>query len=125
MIVTARPVRAVDLDSFADLTAIPVVAVRWVGSDLEVEFASDLAADIVSKVCQRMESRNANEETLRNQAIAALQNNRTDIATNEQWLVNNPTAPAVTRALVEQSTRHARQLNGLIRQLLGQLDGTD
>ena len=128
MIVKARerPARSIDLDSFADLTPIPVSSIDWVADGvLAVEFASDLTPAVASAVQQRIESRNLNEETLRNQAIIALQNNRADIATNEQWLVNNPAAPAVTRALVEQSTRQARQINGIIRQLLGLLDGTD
>ena len=126
MIVTGSPVREVDVDSFADITPTVVVAIDW-GPDgvLQVEFASDLTAIEVAAVQRRMASRNTNEEELRRLAEVALANNRADIATNEQWLANNPAAPAVTRALVEQSTRQARQVNGLIRVMLGFLDGID
>jgi len=126
VIVTAKPVGGVDYGDFTAVTSIAVVGIRWVGEGfIEVEFASDLTPAEVTQVEQRIQSRNPNELTLRLQALTALQNNRADIATNEQWLTNNPTAPAMTRALVEQSTRQARQVIGVIRMLLGELDGTN
>jgi hypothetical protein len=126
MIVTARPVRDIDTDSFTDLTPVAVTGLEWGGDgSAEVTFASDLTAAEQAAVQRRMMSRNANEEELRRLAEVAMVNNRADIAINDTWLANNPGAAAVTRALVEQSTRQARQLNGVIRQLLGLLDGTD
>jgi len=116
MIVTGSPKREVDADSFADLTPTAVTGIDW-GPDgvLQVNFASDLTALEVAAVQRRMASRNANEETLQEQAIQALQNNRDFLAigtpTNAQVL-------AQVRALT-------RQNNGIIRQLLGFLDGTD
>lgn len=128
MIVTAlgRPARSIDVDAFTDLTPVAVLSMDWVADGvLAIEFASDLTPAVVLAVQRRIESRNGNEEELRRLAEVALLNNRGDIATNDQWLANNPAAPAVTRALVEQSTRQARQLNGIIRMLLGFLNGTD
>jgi hypothetical protein len=116
MIVTAQPVRAVDLDTFTDLTPVPVVAVRWGDGDLEVEFESDLTPAVVSAVQQRMESRNANEETLRNQAIVAMQGNRDFLN-----IAGTPTQAQV----LAQVKALTRQNNGVMRMLLGLLDGTD
>lgn len=115
MIVTTKPARAVDFDTFADITSVPVVAINWVEGGLEIEFASDLTAAQVLAVKARAESKNTNEETLRTQAHTALQANRDFIAivtpTNAQVL-------AQVKALSKQS-------NGVIRMLLAQLDGTD
>lgn len=70
-----------------------------------------------------------NRVTLEQQALAAMQNNRDDIATNNTYAaITNPTnaqVAAQVKALTAQSTRQARQLNGAIRLLLGKLDGTD
>lgn len=115
MIVSGVPQRPVGDGDFADLTSAAVVGMRWVDGWLELEFASDLAPAVVSAIVQRMGSRNANEETLRNQGLQALQNNRDFLA------VVTPTQAQVlaqVRALTKQS-------NGVIRQLLGILDGTD
>ena len=119
MIVTARPVRGVNYDTFTDLTPIAVVAdsIQWVGEGiLSVEFASDLTPAVVQAVQQRMESRNANEETLRNQAITAMQGNRDFL--NIAGTPTNAQVLAQVKALT-------RQNNGIIRQLLGFLDGID
>lgn len=115
MIVYATPRRDVDISDFTDITTVTVMSVEWAGSQLAVNFAADLDAATVARVIRRIESRNANEETLRGQAEQALLTNRTflDIAT--------PTN-AQTLAQVKALTR---QSNGVIRMLLGKLDGTD
>jgi hypothetical protein len=56
-----------------------------------------------------------NDETIRQQAANALVNNRTYVA------LTSPTAAQTTAQVKALS----RQNNGLIRQLLGLLDGTD
>ena len=117
MIVTARPVRPVDFDTFTDLTPIPVSAIDWVGDgDLAVTFESDLSPALASMVQQRIESRNGNEETLRNQAIVAMQGNRDFL--NIAGTPTNAQVLAQVKALT-------RQNNGVMRMLLGLLDGTD
>lgn len=115
MIITGIPQRAVDAGDFADLTPVLVVDIRWVSSGLEVEFASDLASSVASAVQQRIESRNANEETLRNQALVALQTNRDFLAL---------AAPTQAQTLAQVKAL-SRQVNGVLRMLLGQLDGTN
>jgi hypothetical protein len=66
-----------------------------------------------------------NKSTIVADALAAMAANRQDIADNLAWRAANPTAAPVLRALEQQSTRQARQLNGLIRLLLERFDGTD
>jgi len=116
MIVTGSPKREVDSDSFADLTPTTVLGIDW-GPDgvLEVEFMSDLTALEVAAVQRRMASRNVNEETLQEQALQALQNNRDFLA------IGTPTNAQV----LAQVKALSRQMNGAIRMLLGQLDGTN
>lgn len=60
-------------------------------------------------------SEQVNEETLRQQALAALATNRTYIARS------SPTAAQQTAQVKALSQQH----NGIIRLLLGLLDGTD
>jgi len=116
MIVTAVPGRDVDFGDFADLTTVTVVDVRWDGDGvLEVEFASDLTPAEVEAVVRRIKSRNATEETLQRQATAAMQNNRDFLAI---------TTPTQAQA-VAQVKALSRQMNGVIRMLLGLLDGAD
>jgi len=116
MIITAAPRRDIDVDDFTDITTVAVVDIRWNETGLlEVEFASDLTLTEAEAVKRRIESRNANEELLRMQAEQALQNNRDFLA------IATPTQAqslAQIRALTRQS-------NGVIRMLLGQLDGTN
>ena len=116
MIVTGSPKREVDFDSFADLTPTAVASIGW-GPDgvLQVEFASDLTVLEVAAVQRRIASRNANEEELRRLAEVALVNNRDFLA------IASPTQ-VQTLAQVKALTR---QNNGVIRMLLGFLDGTD
>ena len=70
-----------------------------------------------------------NERTIRAQAAAALQANRTDKTTNDAYLaIASPTNAqnlAQIRELSRQSSRQARQLNQLIRQTYRLFDGTD
>lgn len=115
VMVAANPARDVPGDLFTDITSVAVSNMRWQDGVLEVTFDGDLTEAQVLAVQARMESRNANEETLRAQALQALTTNRTflDLAspTNAQTL-------AQVKALTRQST-------GVIRQVLGLLDGTD
>lgn len=116
MIVTAKPAGAVDVGDFAGVTPVAVVGVRWADDGLvEVEFAADLTPAEVIAAQQCIQSRNADELTLRMQALTALQSNRDFLAivspTNAQTL-------AQVKAL-------SRQMNGAVRMLLGQLDGTN
>jgi hypothetical protein len=117
VIITAKPARTIDLDSFMDLTPVVVSSIDWVADGiLSVVFATDLTPALVLAVQQRIESRNANEETLRNQAITAMQGNRDFLN-----IVGTPTNAQV----LAQVKALSRQNNGVIRMLLGQLDGTD
>ena len=61
MIITAKPARVVDTDTFADLTPVAVTDIAWVEDQLAVTFASDLTpavadgsapADPVSQHCR-------------------------------------------------------------------------
>jgi hypothetical protein len=113
--VTGTPRRDVRDDEFATITAVPVVGMAWIEGDLVVEFASDLTSDEQDAVRQRMGSRNGNEETLRNQSVQALKNNRDFLAI---------AAPTQAQTLT-QVTRLTRQMNGVLRMLLGELDGTN
>lgn len=69
-----------------------------------------------------------NKATLEQQALTAMQNNRDDVVVNDAYLaVANPTnaqVAAQVRALTVQSTRQARELNGIARLILGKLDAT-
>lgn len=116
MKVKGKPQRPVTDDEFSDLTTIPIIGMQWVEEgELEVEFESDLPDDVKSAVQQRMGSRNGNEETLRNQAVASLQNNRDFLA-----------LPAPTQAqTLAQVKALSRQMNGVLRMLLGELDDTN
>ena len=115
MIVTARPVGDINIDAFADLTPVVVTGMGWTPDGLAVTFASDLSPAEVAAVKRRMRSRNVNEETLRARAEQALVDNRT-------YLLLAP--PSQSQA-AQQITALTRQNNGIIRQLLGLLDGTD
>ena len=118
MIVTAMPPRGkeIDRDAFVNLTTSPVVNLWWEpDGQLSVEFAVDLPASEAAAVRRRIQSRNANEEELRRLAEVALTNNRTYLA-----------IPTPTQAQAgAQVAALTRQNNGIIRQLLGLLDGTD
>jgi hypothetical protein len=115
MIVAGVPARPITLDMFADITPAAISSMTWQAGYLEVAFVSDLTPAEVLAVQQRMESRNANEETLRSQALTALQSNRDFI----------DLAPPTNAQVVAQVKALSRQNNGIIRQLLGFLDGTD
>lgn len=61
-----------------------------------------------------------NEETIRERALAALAANRTFIQSAKP-----STAAAQASAAYDQAKAQARQLNGVIRLLLGVLDGVE
>jgi hypothetical protein len=71
-----------------------------------------------------------NEQTVREQALAALDANRTAITQMQTWLAANPgnlTAAQLStamRANVQQDITAAQQRNGIIRVLLNKFDGT-
>ena len=117
MIVTGKPIREISPSTFIDLTTVPVLHITWDPiTYLAVEFDGNLTAAEVLAIQQRIESSNANEETLRNQAITAMQGNRDFLN-----IVGTPTNAQV----LVQVKALSRQSNGVIRMLLGQLDGTD
>ena len=70
-----------------------------------------------------------NDETLRARADSALTANTNDIAANDLFLAiaspTNAQNAAQVKELTRQSTRQARELNALIRLVLGRLDSTD
>lgn len=116
MKVFAKPARSIDSDAFSDITEVPVTGTSWLNDGLlEVEFATDLTQPQQDAVRRRMESRNANEETIRHRAEQAL-------AANRNYLGLNPPTQA---QIVQQVERLTRQNVGIIRQILGLLDGTD
>lgn len=115
MIVTAKPARPITTDMFADITTAPVLTMTWGAGVLAVDFDGDLTAAEIDAVVRRIVCRNLNEETLQNQALQALQNNRDFLA------ITTPTNAQV----LAQVKALSRQNNGIIRQLLGFLDGTD
>jgi len=116
MIVTATPARPITIDMFGDITPHVVTSMQWFAGELEVTFAGDLTAAEVEAVVRRIVSRNLNEETLQQQAIQALQNNRDFLALPQ---------PPTNAQVLAQIRALSRQNNGIIRQLLGFLDGTD
>lgn len=69
-----------------------------------------------------------NRATLDQQVTAAMQSNRDDITANDTYLaITTPTTAQVAaqvKVLTAQSTRQARQLNGIARLILGKFDGT-
>ena len=73
----------------------------------------------------------ANEKTLRDQALTAIDVNKTAIATANSWLAANTgtlTAAQLSnamRSVMQQQVTAAQQRNGIIRVLLGKFDGTD
>jgi predicted ATPase len=115
MIVAGVPARPITLDMFGDITTAAISSMTWQAGYLEVTFTADLTPAQVEAVKRRMASRNANEETLQEQAFQALQNNRDFLA------IGTPTNAQV----LTQVKALTRQNNGIIRQLLGFLDGID
>ena len=102
---------------FEDITTAPVTAVMDgpVYGSLVVVFDGDLTPAQVEAVIDRCATPNANAETLRKRAKAALQSNRDYLAT--------PThTQAEALAQVEALTR---QVNALIRFALLEFDGTE
>lgn len=117
-VVSARPPagKSVDVGDFTDLTSVRVLSVRWgAGGLLDVEFADDLDAATAAAVVTRVESRNTVEEQLRRAAVTAL-------AANRDYLAKSSTTAAEDKAQLRAVTK---QVNALVRLVLGRLDGTD
>lgn len=117
-VLVAAPKRALASDSFADITAVAVVAIVNPpdGSDgLLIQFAGVLTAAQVEAVLDRAQSVNSAHEELRRRATAALSANRS-------YLASTPHTQAEALAQVETLTR---QVNSLIRFALGAFDGTE
>lgn len=74
MDVSALPARGVDVGfaTFADITTVPVTAVRWDGDRIVVTFDGTLTMAQQVAVQQRMKSINATEEAIRLRAAAYL-----------------------------------------------------
>lgn len=100
-------------DLFADITPSPF-AVSWEPPELVIAFDDELLPAQVLSVRLRVLSLDANEETIFRQAWHARQ-------TNLDYL-NNPRTQA---AVIAEVDALARQVNGLLRVLLGLYDGTD
>lgn len=80
MDITARPApgREVDVDSFTDLTGVPVSTVEWASDGwLRVTFDGPLTDPVAAAVRRRMISASTAEEELRTQCEAYLQHNTT------------------------------------------------
>lgn len=77
----------------------------------------------------QLNAERTNKSSIQTDARNALAANRNDIATNDNYL--NITAPtnaqiaAQVKELTRQSTRQARELNGIIRMLLEDYTGTN
>lgn len=115
MIVVARRLgRAVDLDTFTDITAVPVTSIEW-GPDGEllIAFDGDLAASEQRSVRIRCASTDANEEQLLRAMVAAWTSNQRFLALP---------APLTLTQIAEQVTALTRQINGQMRMDLNQLD---
>lgn len=115
MIVTAgRLARPVDVDTFTDITAVPVTSVEW-GPDGEllIDFDGDLTAAEQRAVRIRCASADAAAEQLLRAMVAAWSNNQRFLALP---------APLTIAQITEQLTALTRQINGQMRMNLNQLD---
>jgi hypothetical protein len=110
--------RSVGVGVFDDITPAPVTLVTAVGQALTIRFDDSqllLTANQIAAIQNRAMTANTNEETLRTQALTALGQNRTYY-----------NAPSHTNLEVAaQVVALSRQMNGVIRTLLDQLDGID
>lgn len=113
--VVAAPARPIAPEMFVDITPAAVTAMWWTEGTLSVTFGADLTQVQIDAVVRRIQSRNANEEEIRRLAIVAL-------TTNAAYLV---IATPTTVQAVAQTKALTRQVNGLIRMVLGVLDGTE
>jgi hypothetical protein len=113
-ILTPAMRRPVTLDLFDQITAEPWTF-DWPDGVFTITFAAVLDPATSEACIVRCESINTNDATLRQQASTALQANRDFLAI---------AAPTQAQALA-QIKALTRQNNGLIRHMLGLLDGTD
>lgn len=74
-------------------------------------------------------SEKKNRSDIETQALQAMDLNKSDIVDNNAFLTiaspTNAQLSAQVKALTRQSTRQAKELNGLIRLVLNKLDATD
>lgn len=106
---------------------------RDTAGDRVETWAADRAALVATRDATAEESalldELGNESTIRDKAAQALTANATDIAANDTFLaITSPTNAQVSaqvKELTRQSTRQARELNGLIRLVLRRFDGTE
>jgi hypothetical protein len=70
-----------------------------------------------------------NRQVIEQQAVSALMANKNDITANDTFLAiaapTNAQTLAQVKELTRQSSRQAKELNGLIRLVLNRLDATD
>jgi len=98
---------------FADIGTC--VGMSWDGCSLVLSFDGDLTPSQVAAVADRCHAVNAVEETLRTRARQAY-------ADNQTYLTLSPPTQAQVVSQVQALTR---QVNALIRIVLGALDATD
>jgi hypothetical protein len=99
---------------FADITPA-TFTVSWEPPVLVLTFDADLTPAQVLSVHLRARALDANEETILRAAYNALQTNRDYLALN----------PASTLQAIAQVTALTRQMNSVIRRVIGLYDGTD
>lgn len=100
-------------DLFVDITTAPYV-VAWQPPTLAVTFDADLTPTQVLSVQVRARALDVNEETILRAAWQALQSNRNYLQT-----------PRTTAGAIAQVDELTRQINGIIRRVIGIYDGTD
>ena len=94
---------------------------------VESVFSSHSAAATAEEV--RIVEYATNENTIRDQVQNALVSNKDDIATNNTFLAiaspTNAQIAAQVRELTRQSTRQAKQINGVIRKIFERYESVD
>ncbi len=110
MMLVLSPIgRNIDVDTFTDITATPVVSPpQWVDGGVSVEFAANLTDTELLQVRVRAATRDAAAELLMRQAWAAYQSNATFLALP---------APTTAQALAQVAAL-TRQTQGIIRLLI-------
>lgn len=115
---------------FADITtAVCTISLHPNGFDAILDFDAELTLEQIEAISERSRTP-SNEKTLRDRAISALVNNRNQQQVNLNYLETADTALAAdvraqVKRLTQQNNSLMQQNNGIIRLLLGLLDGTD